>query len=288
MGIWTSFVNLLFEALLQVYYVVGDWGLAIILLTVVFRLLMTPLMIKQVRSTYELQKVQPLMKEIQNKYRDNPEEQRKKMAELYSEHKINPFASCLPMLLQMPLFFALFQMLAAPMGDRAGGPLWQYFEAQGGGTGSFFGIIPDIMLSSSRVFAEQGWAAAVPYVVLLVLFASSMLVPTLMMPGDKNQRWLMGGMSLFMLYIGWGMPAGVLLYWDTSSFIGIGQQWFVQRAMKKATGDDEIVVDKPKKKSQKQLKHEAAREEATGFAGGADLTKKKSAFENVFGGKKKD
>jgi len=240
---WNAFVNLLFEILRQIYYVVGDWGLAIIVVTVALRLMMTPLMVKQVRSTYELQKHQPKMKEIQEKYKDDKEKQSQKLQEFYAEHKVNPFASCLPMLLQMPIFIALFQMLAAPSESKPlGGPLAEYLSSNSG-VGSFFNIIPDIMNSAKGVYAGSGVIAVIPYVALLLIFALSILIPQLMTPGDKsqkqNQRVMGFSMAAMMLFFGWGMPAGVLLYWDTSSVIGIVQQWFTQKAMKKATEDAE-------------------------------------------------
>jgi YidC/Oxa1 family membrane protein insertase len=248
---WNAFVNLLFEVLQQIYSVVGDWGLAIIVLTVALRLLMTPLVIKQTRSTYELQKHQPKMKQIQEKYKDNKELQTQKLQEFYAEHKINPFASCLPMLLQMPLFVALYQMLAAATEKADGGPLAQYL-ASNSGTGSFFGIIPDIMVSASSVFNGDGWVAAIPYIILLLLFSLSIYIPQLITPGEKTQKTVGMYMAVFMLVIGWSTPAGVLLYWDTSSIIGIGQQWFTQQAMKKTMEDEDSSPALPSGKKKKK------------------------------------
>ena len=239
---WNAFVELLFTLLQQIYYVVGDWGLAIIVFTIIIRLLMTPLMIKQTRSMYELQKVQPLIKQIQEDYADDKELQNQKMAELYAEYKVNPFASCLPMLLQMPIFFALYQMLAPITEKAAGGPLAQYL-ASTSGTGSFFNIIPNLMLTANEVFdGGKGFVATIPYFILLALFAVSMYLPQLIQQGEKSQKMMGLYMSLFMLFIGWSVPAGVLLYWDTSSLIGVAQQWYTQRSLQKATEGEEVLV----------------------------------------------
>ena len=91
--------------------VLGDWGLAIIILTVIFRLLITPLMYKQTKSTHDMNKIQPLMKSIQDRFNDDPARHQEEMQKLYAEAKFNPLAGCLPILLQMPIFIALFQVL---------------------------------------------------------------------------------------------------------------------------------------------------------------------------------
>jgi len=255
---WDAVVRLFFDLLLQIYHIVGDWGLAIIVFTVILRLLMTPLMIKQVRGMHEMQKHQPYLKEIQEKYKDDKEKQQQKILEYNSEHGVNYFGSCLPMLLQMPIFFALFQMLAAPTEKKPlGGPLSEYLLASDSSTGSFFGIIPDIMQSAGGAFEGQGWIAAIPYVIILVIFSLSIMVPQLMTPtadpSQKQTQRIMGvSMAAMMLFFGWSMPAGVLLYWDTSSIIGIAQQWFTQRTLKKTTEEAEEAEASSKKKSKKK------------------------------------
>lgn len=246
---WTAFINLLFEILLWIYKGVGDWGLAIIVFTVASRLLMTPLMIQQIRSTHKIQKIQPFVKELQEKYKDDKEMLNQKTMELYAEHNINLLSGCLPMLLQTPLFMALYQMLAAPIaGKNPGGPFAQHL---GSSVGSFYGLIPNLMMSSKEVFNTHNWVVFIPYLVLLIFFGASMYVPQMMTPGtDNNQKMMTLAMSGVLLLIGWSAPAGVLLYWDTSSLIGIGQQWFTQRSLQKATeSTPEITVEKPKAKS---------------------------------------
>jgi len=271
---WASFVQMLFEILRQIYYFVGDWGLAIIVFTILIRLLLTPLMVKQTRSMHDMQKIQPLVKELQEKYADDKEKLNQKTMELYSEHKVNPMASCLPMILQMPLLIAFYQMLAGEtlkdgVVARAGGPLFQYLNspAATSGEGSFYRIIPNLMTPARDVFANQGFAAAIPYIILLLLFAVSMYIPQLLTaqtasPEQQQQQKIMGiTMAAMMLWLGWGVPAGVLLYWDTSSLIGIAQQWLTQRALKNSmeASDELALVDsdaeKPaKKRSTKKSK----------------------------------
>jgi len=272
---WADFVQLLFEILRQIYYFVGDWGLAIIVFTILIRLLLTPLMVKQTRSMHDLQKIQPLMKELQEKYADDKETLNAKTMELYAEHKVNPMASCLPMLLQMPLLIAFYQMLASEtLKDgavaRAGGPLFQYLNspAATSGEGSFYRIIPNLMLPAREVFTKQGIGPAIPYIILLLLFAVSIYVPQLLTsqnasPEQQQQQKVMGiSMAVMMLWLGWGVPAGVLLYWDTSSIIGIVQQWLTQRTLQKsmdasdalALGESEEVKPAKKRPTKKAKK----------------------------------
>lgn len=230
----------------------GDWGLAIITLTVLMRLLLWPITAKQVKATYDMQKVQPEMKKIQAKYADNKEKQNEEMMKLYAEHKVNPFSSCLPMLLQMPIFIALYQVLGGTA--EKPGQLMQHLADTG--VGSFFGIITNLSLSPSAVFKSGNYIEFVPYLLLVVIFGVSAWLPQALMPGEKSQKMIGLYMGVFLLFVGWGVPAGVLLYWDTSSLLQIFQQQITQRALKDVTtkGSDtgEIVVDKPQSKSAKQ------------------------------------
>jgi YidC/Oxa1 family membrane protein insertase len=260
MNIWTLFVNLIFEILKAIYGLVGDWGLAIIVLTIIFRLLLWPLTIKQTRSMANMQKLQPLMKEIQEKYADDKEKQNQEMMKLYAEHKFNPLSGCLPMIIQMPLLIAFYSVLAAPVIDkagkvtRAGGPLAKFLGGEGG---SFFGILPDIMMTPKAAMA-QGFAQAVPYLIVLAIFGLSIILPTLMMPQNttaqgNQQKMTSYIMAAFMLFVGYSIPAGALLYYDASSLIAAGQQFLTQRSLKKAAdAGGEIVVEPKKKKTTKQ------------------------------------
>lgn len=239
----------------------GDWGLAIVFITIVFRMLIYPITRKQFKSTYQMQKLQPRMKEIKEKYPDDPQRQNQEQMKLYKEAKFNPLAGCLPMLLQMPIFIALFQVLRELQGR---------VDTAEGATGtsesiSFYGLVPDLTVSSGQVFSDQGIIAVIPYVIMLLLFGASMIIPVLLQKNaDKNTRLMMGVMSVVMLWFGWGMPAGVLLYWDVSSYIGVGQQQFsritMQRKDEKAEKEMEAVkpvrvdVDRVERKARPKKK----------------------------------
>ena len=110
-GVWEAILWAIAWLVEKFYFLAQDWGLAIILFTIVFRLLLMPLMLGQTRSSFQMHKVQPLLKEIQAKYSDDPVRMNEETQRLYAEAKFNPLASCVPMLIQMPIFIALFQVL---------------------------------------------------------------------------------------------------------------------------------------------------------------------------------
>ena len=105
---WDWFVNFLTQVLEFLAGFSGDWGLAVIILTVIIRLLIMPLMTHSTASTARMQALQPLLQEMQEKYADDPQRLNEEMRKFQAEHNFNPLGGCLPMLLQMPIFFALF------------------------------------------------------------------------------------------------------------------------------------------------------------------------------------
>jgi YidC/Oxa1 family membrane protein insertase len=241
--IWDQFKNLIFAALTYLYSLTGDWGVAIILLTIGIRILILPLTIKQTASMYEMQKIQPKIKALQAKYKDDKEKLQEETLKFYSENKVNPLGGCLPLLLQMPVFFALFQVLRTQLPAGA----------------SFLGIIPNLSLMPKQVYSAAaaagggpmaGIIAALPYIVLVILFSVSIWLPQALMPGDKQQKQIGAYMAIAMLWFGWSSPAGVLLYWDVSSIWGVGQQQLTMTWMNRKKAADEL-AEKAEKDSAK-------------------------------------
>jgi YidC/Oxa1 family membrane protein insertase len=254
LGAWDIFKDAIFTVIQWFYGFCGDWGLAIVLITILFRILIFPITQKQFKSNHAMQKLQPKIAELKEKYPDDPQRQQQEQMKIYQEAKFNPLAGCLPMLLQMPIFIALFQVL-------------QELETRVGGTEkiNFYGLIPDLALSPTLVFSESGLLAVIPYAIMVVLFAASLLIPMLMQTNsDKNTRIMMIVMSVVMLWFGWSSPAGVLLYWDISSYIGVGQQFATKKwfAHKDKQAELEIVdiapvkveVDRTEKKARPRKK----------------------------------
>lgn len=230
--LWSGFQDLILNALLYLEQLTGDWGIAIILLTIAIRILILPLTVKQTKSMAEMQRIQPKIKELQAKYKDDKEKLQEETLKFYSENKVNPFGGCLPLLLQMPIFFALFSVLQKKVPDTA----------------SFLSIISNLADSPKVVFAEQGLVAVIPYAILVILFAVSIWLPQALMPGDKQQKMIGAYMAIVMLWFGWTSPAGVLLYWDVSSIWGVAQQQLTMMSMKKIL---EAETPPPSKKSSK-------------------------------------
>ena len=217
---WDWIVNILFELLKLIQTFAVDWGLSIIILVVIIRLLLTPLMLKSTKSTARMQVLQPKMLEIQERYADDPQRQAEEMQKFYSENKFNPMAGCLPLLIQMPILFALFTLLRN---------LPQYFN--------------DATPSAS--FAD-GFMVALPALVCLILFAVLTLIPQLYMSRNQtgqqaqSMRMMAVVMTVMMLWMGWSLPVGVLLYYDVSSAWQVIQQIFVtQKVIDKAKADEE-------------------------------------------------
>lgn len=142
---WDVFKDWIFDVIQFFYNFCGDWGLAIIIITIIFRILVAPLMHKQAKSNYQMQKIQPKIQEIQEKFSGDQTRMQQEMQRLYAEAKFNPLAGCLPMLLQMPIFIALFQVLRE-MGDRP----------EVAGNFSFYNLVPNLVTTPAQAL-EQGF-----------------------------------------------------------------------------------------------------------------------------------
>ena len=236
--LWGKFQDLIFAALYQLHTWTGDWGVAIILLTVAIRILILPLTIKQTASMYQMQKIQPKIKALQAKYKDDKEKLQEETLKFYSENKVNPLGGCLPLLLQMPVFFALFAVLRG-LGAKIAPEV-----------PSFLVIISNLTLKPSEVYFKAahtggffaGVLAALPYLILVLLFSISIWLPQALMPGDKQQKMIGAYMAVAMLWFGWSSPAGVLLYWDVSSIWGVGQQQLTMMWMNRKQAADELAA----------------------------------------------
>lgn len=180
--------------------------------------------------------MQPLIQELQTKYGDDPQRLNQEMQKLYAEVKFNPIAGCLPMLLQMPIFIALFQVLNE-MGSRTHGTTYE-----------FYNLVPSLVTTPSQAFAD-GIGAFIPYVILMIIFAGATFLPMVLQQANNNsaqrkQMIIMAAvMSLFMLWISWNSPAGVLLFWGASSLLGIAQQRISLRIMKRRDAEQEEVIE---------------------------------------------
>ena len=230
MGLWDWFVGFLTQVLELLANGVGDWGLAIIVLTAIIRLALTPLTVSSTRSTARMQILQPKMAEIQERYADDPQRMNEEMQRFYSENKFNPLGGCLPIFIQMPVFFALFNVLQNKIPEGA----------------HFYSVFASLADSPATAVATLGWAASWAYILFDVAFGVLTLVPMLLnnMQADSQQASMtktMGiVMAVMMMWFGWSAPIGVVLYYVTSSAWGVVQQVFITRkVLEKAKHDEE-------------------------------------------------
>ena len=253
---WQAFIDLITNILTLIHDVCGDWGLAIIILTLIVRILIMPLMTRSTRSSAKMQVLQPKLQEIQERYADNPEQLQKEMSKFYAENDFNPMCGCLPIILQMPIFFALFAVL------RNIGTISQ-------GHASFFNIVPDLAKSAADLLPEHPQiipgvvqvfinpdtrTTGAIYVFLVLLFGLLTLIPLLLNTAGtsdpqqvKTSRMMGIFMSVWMVWIGWGLPSGVLLYYNTSAIWQVAQQRLItNRVMAEAKAEAEAAIkDRP-------------------------------------------
>lgn len=202
------------RAVLDFFHGIGfTWGWAIVMLTLVVRLILLPLFVKQYKSARRMQEVAPQMKELQRKYKGNKKKLQEEMMAFYKENDVNPFGSCLPLLLQAPVFIALYYTLRSQ-------------DFSDGTDVSFMYVIPDV----SKLLTEIGWAV----IPLIVVYAVSQLISSELSATanmSKNQRWLMRLLPIGIVFFifQFPVPAGLVIYWATTNLWTAGQQLVLKR-----------------------------------------------------------
>jgi YidC/Oxa1 family membrane protein insertase len=216
-----------FEGILKFFHDTAglSWGTSIIALTVVVRAALLPLTLKQFRSMQRLAHLQPEIKKLQERYKNDKERLNQETMKFYRENKVNPFASCLPMVAQFPVFISLFYMLRVDLRydicPDVNPPTVAHPQACGAGGEAQWFFIPDL---TNR-------ATGAVLIVLLVLYVASQLFSTLLMSTttDKTQRMIFIAMPFFFVSFVWRFPAGLLLYWITTNLWTIVQQAIVKK-----------------------------------------------------------
>ena len=211
------------------------WGLAIIGLTIIVRLILFPLTWKQYKSAQQMQVIQPQVKQLQQKYKNDRGKLQEETMKLYQEHRVNPFASCLPLLLQLPVFISLYAAI------KGLGPLSapEYQASVQALNQASFLWIPHLGLPD-------------PYYILLVLYVGSQMISTELMlatQSDKTQKMLMRAMPIIFVIFLFRFPAGLFVYWVTTNIWTIGQQLVIRRTMPKPEELAARAKAKPKKRS---------------------------------------
>lgn len=192
-----------------------SWGMSIIALTVVTRALLIPLTYKSLKGMRALQALQPQLKEIKEKYKNDQKRMQQEMMRFYQENKVNPFASCIPLIAQLPVFITLFYVLKNELPDDIGCK-----AGECGGEASFL-FIHDLTAK----------AAGGELIALLILYVGTQLISGLVMSvtADKNQRVMMFVLPFIFVPFVISFPAGLVLYWITTNIWTIGQQYTIQK-----------------------------------------------------------
>jgi len=201
-----------------------SWGLSIIALTFLTRALLIPLTYKQIKGMRALQALQPQIKEIQEKYKNDRPRMQQEMMRFYQENKVNPLASCVPLIAQIPVFITLFYALRTDLReDICGQTAKVCSDVAGGPFGESFLIIPDLTAK-----AEGG-----VLITLIIIYVVTQLFAGLIMAAsaDKSQRALMLVLPLIFVPFILGFPAGLVLYWITTNVWTIGQQFVVKKVI---------------------------------------------------------
>ncbi len=208
------------------YRLIPNYGVAIILLTIVIKIVFFPLTHKSFESTAKMASLSPMITEIKEKYKSNPQKMNAEVAALYKREGVNPLGGCLPMLLQMPIFFALYRLLST------------HFELRGA---SFIqSWITDLSAPESvwdfAPFAIPivGWhdLRILPFIMLVTTFIQSKLTQT----GDssnKNMKMMAYMMPIMFFFILYDMPSGLVLYWTMQNFLSVFQQLYINNKRKR-------------------------------------------------------
>ena len=270
---WSTLTDLVAQLLRLLYGITHNYGLAIILLTIIIRVVLYPLMQKQMVSMREMQKIQPLMKAIQSKYKNDKERLNKELMALYKVHKVNPMSGCLPLLIQMPILILLFQTLRK----------FEYLDSSGNISGGFLWIANQVEVIVENIPTIVAGLAAPEQLIHLpgngifniqalgimpFLIGGSMWYQQKMTTAgsgasggsaEQTQKMMTIMMPLMIGFMSFTLPSGLTLYWLTSTLLGIGQQYLINKKMPAAvepiksleSGKKEKPVEKENKKETK-------------------------------------
>jgi len=231
-SLWNSLGDIFADIIVFFYSFTHNYGIAIILMTVLIRVILYPLMQKQMVSMREMQKIQPLMKAVQEKYKNDKERLNKELMALYKEHKVNPMSGCLPLIIQMPILILLFQVLRE-FNTR----IYAVYNGNPGFLWLKDLSLPDqlIQLPGSGIFGIQ-YIGIMPFLIGGSMYIQQKMTST----GDakagkdggsaqQTQKMMTIMMPLMIGFMSFSLPSGLTLYWFTSTLLGIGQQYLINK-----------------------------------------------------------
>lgn len=216
-----------------IYKIIPNWGVSIIILTILIKILLFPLTKKSSMGTLKMQELQPKIQEIQDKYKDQPDKLNMEMSKLYKESGYNPLSGCLPLLLQFPLIFAMYNLFN------------NYFEFRG----AMFipGWIPDLSIGdivplpgNLPVLGSQIHLLPIIYLASQLLFGKITQSSAAAGGNNTQMKIMMYGMPIMFFFIFYNAPAGLLLYWTVSNILQLFQQMIINRMMKAKRAEMEL------------------------------------------------
>ena len=215
-GITTPFRNGIVWILKKLYIVIPNYGWCIIVFSILFKLSFYPLNQKQAKSMKKMQELSPELKKINEKYKD-PKKRQEKTLEIYKKHKVNPMSGCLPIVIQIPIFIALYTAFSDTIELWRSSFLWVNDLSE-----------PDTVFKTAPfLFFSTGFA----FNILPIIMTATQFVQTKMtaVTTDPNQKMIMSVMPIIMLYFFWSMPSGVTLYWTIQNILSIIQQYITNK-----------------------------------------------------------
>jgi len=283
-NLWSSLGDIFANVIVFFYSFTHNYGIAIILMTALIRLILYPLMQKQMVSMREMQKIQPLMKAVQEKYKNDKERLNKELMALYKEHKVNPMSGCLPLLIQMPILILLFQVLREfkyyiPNTEIIdGGFLWiaNQVEIIKDGLPKMVGGLaaPEQLISLGDGIFGLHYIGILPFLVAGSMYVQQKMTSTDGTTGkdggsaQQTQKMMTIMMPLMIGFMSFSLPSGLTLYWFTSTLLGIGQQYLTNKKM--PTIDEmpkEVVPGKKEKPTDKKPEKPVAPKEESWIPG---------------------
>ena len=207
-----ALVDFVVHVLNAIYGVVGNYGIAIIIVTFLMRIIVFPLTLKQEKSMKKMRDLQPELEKIKEKYKDNPQELQRRTAEIYKENGVNPLGGCLPLLIQMPIFVALYYAFIGDAIPADAKFLWFTLKQ------------PDRLFMLGK-FAFN----LLPILNVGVTFIQQKIMTSATSGQETNQQMqsMLYMMPLMMLFIFYNMPSGVTLYYLVSGALSLVQQYFI-------------------------------------------------------------
>ncbi len=230
--------NLLGQVLKFILEFANNYGLAIVLFTVVVKVVLLPLTIKQTKSMKAMQDIQPKIKEIQEKYKNKPEKQNQEIMKVYQEAKVNPMAGCLPLLIQFPILIGLYNVLRNPV---AYGVFANEAAQRAADTGFLW--MPSLSSPDKTL------------IIAILAGATTFITQMLTIPKDQQQgsmKFMTYFMSAMMVWWGISFPAGLALYWTVSNLFQLAQYYLVMNPLKaKLANSGEGVANETKPRNKK-------------------------------------